>query len=457
VPSSCALPSVPGVALAVALAGCAPQAVAPSAVAPPRPAAALDPIVGRWQGSMTAGDGRAAMEVTLHVTSGGGAYKGTFTSMRQRAMDYPLDAVTIAGGAAHFVLGGDTVFDGALRDGELAGTFKAEDAAGTFRFLHVDEPPPRYRVEDVTFSNGPIKLAGTLVEPFGKGPFPAVVLLQGSGPEVRWGTSRFIADRLALAGVAALIFDKRGSGDSGGDWKTADYDDLARDALAGVALVGARPEIDAARVGLHGHSQGGFVAVRAAGLAPKRVAFVVAEDTVAGPVWQQDIYRVRGALAREFPPDQTAAAMSVYALFVEVARGKRAFDELEAAERAAAGAPWLAWLGLPPRESWLWPWYAKTGNVDTLAFWRELRVPALVVYGERDALVPVAESIAAIERVLDANGAPYTALIVPRAQHNLTIHPQAGEPFFFWRAAPGYYDTMVAWVKLTTATAPGVR
>lgn len=73
-------------------------------------------------------------------------------------------------------------------------------------------------------------------------------------------TNRFIADRLARAVVVALIYDKRGSGGSGGsrgsggDWKTADYEDLARDALAGIALLTNRADVDPARIGLHGHS-----------------------------------------------------------------------------------------------------------------------------------------------------------------------------------------------------------
>jgi len=394
----------------------------------------------------------ATMDVELGFAAGKSKPTGTFTSMSQRAMDYPLDAVTVSGSAIHFVLGGDMVFDGEWTAREIAGAFKSGEASGTFRLHRADRLPLPYRVEDVAFANGPTKLAGTLVEPSGKGPFPAVVLLQGSGPEVRWGTNRFIADRLARAGVAALIFDKRGSGDSTGDWKTADYDDLARDALSGVALLEARPEIDAKRIGLHGHSQGGFVAANAARLAPPRVAFVVAEDTVVGPVWKQDVYRVRGALARKFPPAEAAAAMRVYEIFIEVARGNQPFDALAAAEAAAGNAPWLEWLGLPPRESWLWAFYAKTGTIDTLTYWRAVRVPVLIVYGENDALVPVGESIAALESTLDANAVTYAALIVPRAEHNLTIHPKAGERFFWWRAAPGYYDTMAAWVKLTASS-----
>ncbi len=401
-------------------------------------------LKGHWEGKESASG--VSMPVTFDFD---GDTSGRYSSDIQRAMDYPLDSVALKGTAAHFVLGGDETFDATLAGDAMTGTFKGDDATGSLVLHRVAAADLPYRVEDVSFSNGDVKLAGTLVEPEGRGPFPAVVLLQGSGPESRWGTNRYIADRLARQGVAALIYDKRGSGASGGDWKTAGYDDLAGDALSGAALLAKRPEINAHEIGLHGHSQGGIVAADAARLSPSRVAFIISEDTVGGPVWQQDLYRVKGALAQDFPPDQADAAFKLYSLFIDVARGNKSYDELEAAEAPVTKEPWFDWLGLPPRDSWLWPWYARTGTVDTLDYWRAVKVPTLIVYGQKDALVPVDDSIAALEGALDSNQTPYTAVIVPQAQHNLTVHPNAGEPFFFWHGAPGYYDLMASWVKMT--------
>jgi pimeloyl-ACP methyl ester carboxylesterase len=405
-------------------------------------------LAGHWQGTLARDGASVAVSFDFTTTP---TPAGRFSSDAQRAMDYPLDSVTRGVNGVHFVLGGDMTFDGALMGNTLSGNYRDGEAKGSFTLHRVAPPLLPYRVEPVRMTNGTVTLAATLIEPTGKGPFPAVVLLHGSGPESRWGTNRFIADRLARAGIAALIYDKRGSGESSGDWRTADYEDLARDALAGVALLVARPEIDAARIGLHGHSQGGIVAAAAVHEAPGKIAFVVAEDTVAGPVYEQDLYRVEAALAREFPPDSAVAAMAVYRLFIEVARGLKPYSELSAAEARANGAPWLAWLSLPPEEHWLWPWYLKTGTVDTLTYWRAVKVPVFIAYGEEDAILPVRPTLAALERTLDQTGALYTAVIVPRAQHNLTIHPAPGEKFFFWHAAPGFIDLVVAWVKQTTA------
>jgi pimeloyl-ACP methyl ester carboxylesterase len=141
--------------------------------------------------------------------------------------------------------------------------------------------------------------------------------------------------------------------------------------------------------------------------------------------------------------------MRLYTLFVEVARGLRPYSALEAASAPVAKEPWFEWLAIPPRDSWLWPWYAKTGNFNTMESWSTVKVPVLLVFGERDRLVPVDQSISQLEKALDKNGTPYTALIAPAAEHNLTVHPQGGEPFFWWHAAPGLVDTVVAWIKMS--------
>jgi hypothetical protein len=70
----------------------------------------------------------------------------------------------------------------------------------------------------------------------------------------------------------------------------------------------------------------------------------------------------------------------------------------------------------------------------------------LLIYGQKDALEPVDETIAAITGALDASHTPYTALIAPNAVHNLTIQPDDKGPFFWWRQAPGIVEADVDWV-----------
>ena len=392
------------------------------------------------------------LSIRLDFKRDGTVLSGRFSVDRWRVMDYPLGAVTVNGTRVRFNLG-DNSFTGRLSAARMTGTFSGGgDGTGTFVLRRVAPEPLPYDEIPVRFRNGGVVLSGTLAMPRTRGRHAAVVLVQGSGPEIRWGTNRYIADRFARAGIAALVYDKRGSGESGGDWRTAGFEDLARDALAGVALLAARPGIDPARIGIHGHSQGGIVGPLAASLAPRRVAFIVAEDTAAGRVRDQDLYRVTNDInAKDWPPEDKAKALAMYALFLDVISGDKPYTELETASAPVKDERWFRDLDLPPKSTWVWTWYPKIANYDVRTAWRGVRRPVLLVYGERDALVPVGQSIRRLEDLLDAAHAPYTAVIAPRAEHNLTIHPRPGEAFFWWRAAPGIIDTVVAWVNACTA------
>jgi pimeloyl-ACP methyl ester carboxylesterase len=182
--------------------------------------------------------------------------------------------------------------------------------------------------------------------------------------------------------------------------------------------------------------------------APSKVAFVVAEDTVAGLVRDQDIYRVSHRIQQAgFTQAQVEHALELYKLLIEVLRGAKPKDELEAASASVSKEDWYPWLGIPDKDSYLWTWYPRVGKPRHSGLLEAgARAPVLLVYGERDQLVPVDESLTKIEASLDSVPTPYTAVIVPNAQHNLTVQPEPGAPFFWWKAAPVTVDLVVAWV-----------
>ena len=137
-----------------------------------------------------------------------------------------------------------------------------------------------YVEEEVTFSNAEITLAGTLTLPDAPARHPAVVLLQGSGPlnrdEEVFGMKPFviIADFFARNGIAVLRYDSRGVGGSAGAAFQYTLSDVAGDALAAVRYLKARSDVDSARIGLCGHSQGGIVAPMCAARS-EDVAFII--------------------------------------------------------------------------------------------------------------------------------------------------------------------------------------
>jgi len=404
--------------------------------------------LGHWEGTMVR-EG-IPLEVSFDFTIGAQP-KGTFTSLTQRAMDFPLDVFTVNSDAVHFVLGGSIVFDGKLNADRITGTFTDNGVEGNFTLHREMLKALPYEAIDVSFHNGAVTLSGTLCIPRKPGRLAAVVLLQGSGSETRWGTNRFIADRFARSGIAALVYDKRGAGASTGDWKMSSYDDLANDAIAGIDLLASNRGIDPKRIGLHGHSEGGIIAAIAAARAPSKVSFVVAEDTVAGFVRDQDFYRVSHQIRQAgFSDAEIGDALNLYKLMLDVACGTKPYRTLATTSQAVQHQRWYQWLSIPPENSYLWNWYPKIGNLDTLGFWKKVNSPVLLVYGELDQLVPVDESLSKIEAALDRPNTTYTAVIVPNAQHNLTVHPEPNGPFFWWKAAPGIVDLVVAWVHQRT-------
>src|SRR6516225_6099901 len=139
--------------------------------------------------------------------------------------------------------------------------------------LHGNYAP---REEAVRFAGGKANLAGTLVLPEGPGATSAVVLLHGSGPQIR---DLFTARWFAAEGIAALAYDKRGVGESGGDFRKVPFMELCDDGLGAIKYLKSRKEIDARRIGVWGLSQGGWLGPLAASRSAD-VAFVIA---VSGP------------------------------------------------------------------------------------------------------------------------------------------------------------------------------
>jgi len=404
---------------------------------------------GNWQGVMER-DG-APMTVRFDFQSGAGGVTGKFTSESQQAMEYPLDKVDFNGSTIHWVLGGSIIFDGAVSRDAIDGTFKEGSGSGTFSLRRVALGSPPYRREDITFRVGDVVLSGTLLRPKGTGLHPGIVFLHGSGTETRWGTPFFFADRFARNGVAALVFDKRGSGQSTGDWRTISYEELAGDYLAAVHFLQAQSGVNPRLVGIFGHSQGGTIAPLIAAR-PGAVAFVIAAAAIGtGPIYSQDLYRTRNDLEdRGFTEPEISRAMDLYSQWVNVARTGEGWDQLSSAMAEAKNEKWFRVLGLPQsKDHWIYRWYPGVGNFNPLPRWEQVHVPVLLTYGEQDRNTPVAPSLAGITEALQkAHNADYTPIIIPGAAHNLTIQWHTGQPFFWWHGAPGYSNLLVAWVKL---------
>lgn len=418
--------------------------------APVRSAAASLVAAGYWRGTLTE-HGKPLSVLVSFDRATIGSWSGRFSADSQAAMEYPFDSVHLSGSQITIALGGGSLlFTGLVKPNSIVGTFLMGSENGTFSLERSAAPKFPYTSEYLVFHNGGVKLAGSLYVPRAPGTHTAVVLLHGSGPQTRWGTLRFIADRLARSGVAAFIYDKRGCGESGGDWRTASYVDLAKDAVAAIDVLRRHKNIDDSRIGIWGHSEGGNIAPLIASLSPN-VAFIVAADAPATVTYEQDIYRVGNSLHDNgWTGKSGAAALALYTQFVNVGRTGKGYAELEESMKQSEHEPWFSWLGIPPKNSWVWSWYPLVADYDSRKYWPSVKAPVLLLYGERDRLMPVDASIATIESLLQSSGNnDVSAIILPNAPHTLDIQPGPKDAFFWWHVVAGYPDLVIDWIKRT--------
>jgi pimeloyl-ACP methyl ester carboxylesterase len=407
------------------------------------------PLEGVWVGQWVR-DG-AALAVSMNFARTADGYAGSFDSEQLRVVGVPIRKLEYRPPAVRWRVVGDATtmtFEGELRGRELRGRFREGKAEGTFTLARSGREPGGPREQPVSFRNGDVNLAGTVVLPEGAGPFQGVVFLHGSGPEARWA-SRYLAGRFARRGIAALVYDKRGVGASTGDWQKAGFEELAGDAAAAVAALRAHPGVSPGGVGIHGHSQGGTIAPLVAGRV-KDLAFVVASAAAGVPTDECEVFSLENSLrVRSLSPaDGELARQFVQALVATAYRGApRA--ELDAAARKVRNKPWA--IPIPPAGAGYWSFSRRIAGYDPLAYWGQVSAPALLVYGEADERVPARRSAARIAGAyLGTRGSQMEARFFEGADHTFRLPPEHPGRFAWPQNAPGYPDAVVDWVARVT-------
>jgi pimeloyl-ACP methyl ester carboxylesterase len=244
-------------------------------------AQAGDEAGGHWEGRIELPNGSMGVKVDLALEAG--EWTGTIDIPAQGATGLPLTGIAIEeakkGIDVRFVIDGvpgEPTFLGKLEEGEIRGTLMqggarmrfslGRDVATAAARPQEPKPPFPYEVEEARFRNGERQLAGTLTVPEGAGPFSAVLLISGSGPQNRdeeiFGHKPFwvLADHLTRAGVAVLRVDDPGVGGSTGYATPPTTADFAIDAAAAVEYLKGDPRVAVERIGLIGHSEGGVIA-----------------------------------------------------------------------------------------------------------------------------------------------------------------------------------------------------
>ena len=353
-------------------------------------------------------------------------------------------------------------FDGEIKNANIYGKYsgrfyQGELRSASFHLWLEKRDTPRYKQEEVTFQNGDIKLAGTLFVPLKKGRYPAVVFFHGSGPQTRESYLRYFAAHFAEKGIATLIYDKRGTGNSTGEiwYKTGDsFDNLVGDALSGVQFLLNRSDINPKKIGLWGLSQGGWLAPLAASRS-KDVAFLIAISGGGVTPAEQELYDDEVKLRdKGFSEADISEAIALLKMADDVIRKKVSWETFATTRTAASQKAWFPLLDrFPlklPKEDSIWQSGSEQLDFDPRPIWGKITVPVLGIFGEKDESTPSLESSQRIEAALKKGGNNnFVIKIFPNAGHGLLVMPKK-ESFDWERPAAGWVDMMTNWLVKTT-------
>lgn len=412
-------------------------------------------IVGHWEGTIDVPN--QPLNVKIDLSKKDGSWNGTIDIPAQGAIglslsDIQIDETEEIPNVRFSIDGvpGNPTFDGQLQEQIIKGKFT--QAGFTFDF-HLSrekiagpsrpqepKPPFPYKIEEVEYKNGTVNLAGTLTLPAGAGPFPAALLITGSGLQDRdetvFGHKPFwvIADYLTRAGIAVLRVDDPGIGKSTQHPKPPTTANFATDVDAGVAFLMNDKRI--ASVGLIGHSEGGAIAsiVASRNDDVKFIILMAAPGVVGSELLRKQNERIYDAMGFEEERKQALITLldSLFTILTSdkpdvevhpqvsiIVRKQFELNGIDADEVDDRMVQASVNQAVNP-----WMRYFLTFNPQP--YLRKIKTPVLALNGELDVQVDAEQNITAIAHALEQGGNQYVTIHrIPELNH-LFQHAKTG-------------------------------
>jgi uncharacterized protein len=416
------------------------------------------PVAGSWRCD--------ALDAFLEI-EGGEALTVRLTAPAHHLWKMPAGSATFRDGKLTLAAptpGGS--FHGTLsREGGLVrGTWTSDQGARELELRRVASVPVRsrgprrpfpYREEEVSFVNerAGIRFHGTLTVPEGPGPHPAAVLITGAGcqdrdeslgpgPDPFFKPFLIVADALTRSGVVVLRWDDRGFGKTGGNVLDATSEDSASDALAAIRFLRQRPEVDPARVGIVGHSEGGMVAMIAASW-QQDLCFVVSLAGVAQRVQPLAYRTLEGWLATQrLPGLLQGLAKGHLGRIMRVVESDA--SDAEVAQRLKLLVPGQ----FIPHIACKWTRFMV--RYDPGPAIERVRAPILGLYASEDGQVPAIENVDALRAACARGGnADLTIVTYSGLNHFLRYNAPPPPPRPGWDSgiAPDVLTDLCDWVR----------
>lgn len=429
-------------------------------------------IDGAWMGALDTGT--VKLRVVFHIVNTEDGLTATLDSIDQGAMGIPTTSVTRDGSTLKI----EVKKIAGLFEGKIAADLSSIDGkwsqgGGTMLLLlkpvkdkadlELKRPqnpvkPYPYHDEDVSYDNKVqnVTLAATLTIPQGKGPFPAVVLITGSGPQDRdetlLGHKPFLvlSDYLTRHGIAVLRADDRGIGKSTGIFAKGTTADFATDAEAGIAYLKTRSEINPHKIGLIGHSEGGVIAPMIAAR-NKDVAFIVMMAGTGVPgdqilPAQREAIEIAGGKNPEEAAKDTVKEKEMLAL-VETEKDDAVLQK-ELKEKMAGDVP-EAQIGLQISQITS-PWFRYFLTYDPATALRKITCPVLAINGSLDTQVLPSQNLPPIRKALQESGNQHVEVDELPGLNHLFQSAKTGSPTEYAQIeetiSPVALDKIASWI-----------
>jgi len=439
-------------------------------------------VTGAWGGTLDIQGTR--LRVVFNVTQDPQGYSATMDSPDQGVKDIPVAKTTVDDSTiALEVPVANISYKGIYKDSLIVGTFTQNNqdfpldlSRQTGEAKTVSRPqdpikPFPYVSEDITFENpkANITLAGTLTMPKGKGRFPAVVLISGSGPQNRdeelMGHRPFLvlSDHLTRNGIAVLRYDDRGFGASTGDFRSATSADFATDVESAIAYLKSRSEIDGKAIGLVGHSEGGLIAPMVAA-GSRDVAFMVlmAGSGIRGDklllLQEELIERVLGTPEPEIKQMLETNGKQFDAIVntkdnTQLKSELRDILEEDGAVTVPEGMTKAEFI-TAQIDQFTSPWVTYFLRYDPSENLGKVTCPVLAINGEKDLQVPPQENLSAIKSAIVKGGNTNVTTREYKTLNHLFQEAETGSPMEYstieQTIAPIVLEDITAWIKSQT-------
>lgn len=428
-------------------------------------------IEGYWKGEMNLGVQK--LETAFDIKTVENGYSATFDVPAQGAYDISVDETTFKDGHLELKMNAlNATYFGVLKESTIEGEFTQHGTTFPLNLVKAEKkeqkkirpqdplPPFNYQIEEVTFVNEKEgnTLAGTLTIPEGDGTFPAMVLVSGSGQQNRdeelmnhrpfW----VIADYCARHGVAVLRYDDRGMGGSNGEVKNATSMDFSYDAEAAFDFLRKQKHIDASKVGILGHSEGGVINFMVSARRPE-VAFLV---SLAGPAvngievlkeQQAAILRASG-MSEEMVQFSGNANAQMFDI-IEVSSSREEADSL--LRQLLKGWGYKEELTEQTVGQMASPWMYYFLKYDPTEAIVKTSCPALLLNGSKDLQVLASQNLPGYEKIIVEHGKTnLTWRELPDLNH-LFQHCETGSPNEYFEIeetiSPEVLEMIVEFVK----------